>query len=113
MPLTQEHAEVTLDSVFHLLSRPNIHTIDVRPKTVRGETTEELAIVITVNRKKRPHHLDDDDYPIPKAIEVAVVGAGGRRTTELVRTDVVEGSPLRPAVFDDEVRPTFGGCMIE
>jgi hypothetical protein len=112
MPLTQEHAEVTLDSVFHLLSRPNIHTIDVRPKTVRGETTDELSIVITVNRKKRAHHFDDDDYPIPKAIEVPVVGAGGRITTELVRTDVVEGPPMRPAVFDEKVRPTVGGCMV-
>ena len=112
MPLTQEHAEVTVDSVLHLLSRPNIHAVDVLPKTVRGERTDELAVVVTVNRKKRPHHFDDDDYPIPKAIEVPVVGAGGRRTTELVRTDVVEAPPVRRAALDEKVRPTEGGYQI-
>ena len=112
MPLTREHAAVALDSVIHLLSRPNIHTIDVLPKTVRGEQTAELAIVVTVTNKKPLHHLDDDDYPIPKAIEVPVVDAGGRLTTELVPTDVIEGPPIRDAALDDKVRPTVGGYMI-
>ena len=112
MPLTKEHAAVALDSVIHLLSRPNIHTIDVLPKTVRGEQTAELAIVVTVTNKKPLHHLDDDDYPIPKAIEVPVVDAGGRLTTELVPTDVIEGPPIRDAALDDKVRPTVGGYMI-
>jgi hypothetical protein len=112
MPLTRTHAAVTLKGAFHLLSRPNIHTIDVLPKTVRGETTDELAIVVTVKRKKRPHLLDDDDYPIPKAIEVPVVGPRGRITTELVPTDVVEAPPMRPAILDEKVRPTIGGYMI-
>jgi hypothetical protein len=112
MPLTREHADVVLDSVFHLLSRPNIHTIDVLPKTVQGEQTEELAIVVTVTKKKHPHQFEDDDYPIPQAIEVRVVGPGGRITTELVPTDVVEGPPLSQAGLDEKVRPTIGGYMI-
>jgi trypsin-like peptidase len=112
MPLTREHAATTLDSVFHLLSRPNIHTIDVLPKVVHGEATDELAVVVTVAKKKHLHQLDDDDYPIPKVIEVTVVDAGGDLTTELVGTDVVEGPPIREAALDEKVRPTVGGYMI-
>jgi trypsin len=112
MPLTREHATVTLRSVLHLLSRPNIHTIDVLPKTVGGEETDELAIVVTVTKKKRPHQLDDDDYPIPNPIEASAVGAGGRLASELVPTDVIEGRPKRLASLNQKVRPTIGGYMI-
>jgi hypothetical protein len=113
MPLTREHAAVALDSVFHLLSRPNIHTIDVLPKTVGGEQTDELAIVVTVAKKRRAHQLADDDFLIPKSIEAAVVGPGGNVTTGLVPTDVVEGPPMRPASLDQKVRPTVGGYQID
>ena len=112
MPLTRTHAAVALQGAYHLLSRPNIHTVDVLPRTVRGEPTDELAVVVTVSTKKRAHQLSDDDYPIPKAIEVPVVRADGSVSHELVPTDVVEGSPLHHATLDEMVRPTSGGYMI-
>jgi hypothetical protein len=58
--MTRDEINAFLDHFTHLLTRPDVTSIDVRAKTTGGKRKSELALVIGVVHKKSRHALTKD-----------------------------------------------------
>lgn len=113
MALNQEQIEPILQTVRTWLSHENITGLTVGPKTVNGQETDQLAVLVHVVKKKRPEELGNDDLTVPPFVEIHVQDtAGGPPRAEQVATDVIETGQLRLCVLDQKVRPTPGGYQV-
>ncbi|UVJ40016.1 hypothetical protein [Arthrobacter sp. CJ23] len=113
MALEQEQIEPILLTVRTWLSHENITGLTVGPKTVNGQETEQLAVVVHVVKKKDPEELGIDDLMVPPFVEVHVQDdAGGPPRVEQVATDVIETGQIRLSILDEKVRPTPGGYQV-
>ncbi|MBO1268070.1 hypothetical protein [Arthrobacter cavernae] len=113
MALEQEQIEPILHTVRTWLSHENITGLTVGPKTINGQETEQLAVVVHVVKKKRPEELGIDDLVVPPFVEVHVQDdAAGPPRVEQVATDVIETGQIRLSVLNEKVRPTPGGYQV-
>lgn len=89
-----------------LLAKPGVHGVGIGYKSIGGQVTDQIAIVILVDRKLSPENLRAEDI-VPPSV-------GG------VPTDVIEQARFEPATqvmlaseIDNRVqRPLIGGCAI-
>jgi hypothetical protein len=90
------------DVAASFLAYPNVFGSGVGRRTARGDRTDELAIVVFVDRKLPLSALRPEEV-LPRSID----GAGGE-----VRVDVVERERPRFTVDQAKYRPLLGGCEI-
>lgn len=85
----------------HLFRIPNVCSVGVGYKTVGGERTDEISVIVSVRRKAPLRELRS-------AVPREVLGRDGRYVT----TDVEEEGPLVPAADYSKYRPVLGGTVI-
>jgi hypothetical protein len=79
----------------------SVQGLAVGKKSVKGRQTDELVIVVYVDRK-RPR--DKVRNPVPRRITIPGIGS--------VETDVVAIGRVEPEQFTDRVRPAMPGCSV-
>jgi hypothetical protein len=90
----QDHAAPWIDTA-------SVQALGVGYKNCGGEPTDELAIVVYVDRKQPRSKLRD---PVPADVHIPGLGR--------FRTDVVAIGRLQPHMFTKRVRPAMPGCSI-
>jgi hypothetical protein len=83
-----------------LLAVPGVHTVAIGAKQVGGYSTNELAIVVFLEKKRAASELPADEL-IPPELDG-------------IKTDVVESEPIRLLSADpDKHRPLTGGIQVQ
>jgi hypothetical protein len=81
-----------------LMQYPNVHSVGIGYKTTKGVKTNEVAIIVTVEKKMHPASLGSK-YMIPSALGD-------------VKTDVVEAPMNSVFEYTEKERPAPGGVSI-
>ncbi|KUZ65822.1 hypothetical protein WI36_26065 [Burkholderia ubonensis] len=104
--------EPLLKSLSAWLSNENIVGLRIGNKITAGKETAQLAIIVSVVRKKTREALGVNDYPIPSTVELHRLRDDGQVESFMVPTDVVETGLIRTASLNERVRPCPGGYQI-
>lgn len=94
--------ERLIRSHVHLLSTPNVVSLDYGAKTVGGVATDRPALVVGVMEKRPANAIVAPDVPVPATVDLET--AAGRVTLE---TDVVEEGEINALGL-----PVGGGTLI-
>lgn len=100
----EELKQIQASHESELFARAGVHAVGIGYKTVAGKQTDELAIVVLVERK-----LSSDSIDAASLIPASLDG---------VPTDVVERGPAELvaagaiSIDESERRPLVGGCAI-
>ncbi|MEW1911319.1 hypothetical protein AB0442_23210 [Kitasatospora sp. NPDC085895] len=108
-PVPFDRAHTT---VGHWLSHPGIVMLDTGHKTMRGQRTEQQAILVGVVEKLPRSALTPQDFLVPPSVEVDVLLPDGRVERMTIPTDVVQTGHIAPRSLASERRPCPGGYQI-
>src|SRR5215471_17938416 len=86
-----------------LLGRPGVHSVGIGTKTVGGQPTNEIAIVVLVVKKKSPAELAPGEM-----IPAEVNGV----KTDVVEVPIPSAHQTTPNPDTDKIRPLVGGIQI-
>jgi hypothetical protein len=92
---------------------PGVHTVGIGYKRRDGRVTDELAVIVYVDRKLPREELNPD-WLIPSEVRFGHEGEEVAVATDVVeRSRAVEYPHLADGSLDDRVRPVPGGRSIE
>lgn len=103
------------EALDRLLRIPGVHTVGVGYKRRGGEVTDELSVVVYVDRKQPPDEIRAE-WLIPREIRFFLESAGEETvvSTDVVeRPRAVEYPHLANGALETRVRPVPGGRSIQ